>query len=87
MDELLKKLKVYDPGHVFTVGQVAELLNRHRDRVHDYIRKKRLVANLNQTHRAYEIKIEDLRSFVVEDFSKIQHTRSAQPSSSKKEPS
>lgn len=71
MDKLLKQLEVYAPEHIFTVGQVATLLNRHRDRVHDYIRKHRLVATFNETHRAYEINAQDLRKFVADDFSRI----------------
>lgn len=68
MNKILKSLESYSDDHVFTVGQVAALLERHRDRVHDYIRKGRLSSTFNETHRAYEIKAADLRSFVTKDF-------------------
>jgi hypothetical protein len=75
MNKLLRQLEKYSDDQVFTVGQVAALLKRHRDRVHDYIRKKRLLATFNETHKAYEIKLVDLQKFITEDFSQIPQQR------------
>ncbi|HEY9598469.1 MAG TPA: helix-turn-helix domain-containing protein [Cyanophyceae cyanobacterium] len=65
---LLEVLESSPP--VLTMTNVAQLLGRHRNRIHVFIKEGRLKAQKNEIHNAYEIQKDDLRKFIVKDFAK-----------------
>lgn len=71
----LKQLKAFlndkPDAQVIGVGTVAKILGLSRDRAHKFIKSNppRLKAQLGLgLNPSYEIKVEDLRKFIVEDF-------------------
>lgn len=64
--------------HVIGVGTVAKILGVSRDRAHKFIKSNppRLKAQLGLgLNPSYEINVEDLREFIVNDFGKAEPGR------------
>ena len=71
--ERLDSLKLSE-GDLLTLSQVAEVLGVTSRRVRvlakpkNPVTRSRLNARLNQLHQAYEVRVSDLRDFIVNDY-------------------
>ena len=66
----LKELSLSDEG-LITINQAAKVMNVSEQRVRKLTIARnpldvpRLKSNFNKTHKAYEIRVDDLRDFII----------------------
>jgi len=65
MKPSLKCLDALSDEDVLRTGEVALILGLRPQRVRTLIRKKRMNSVYSETHRAYIIKVSDLREFIL----------------------
>jgi predicted transcriptional regulator len=71
--ERLKEMGLSDDD-ILLSGQIAQILGISQSRTARYIRPKnsnvpsRLKSNFNPVYKAYEVRVRDLREFIVNDY-------------------